>query len=138
MSDPDQPQEPDLDQLADWCRGLDTRSNPIKPADLQRTPWSLTYNASCSALEALERRGDLERIDSTRLHWRPARKPKEPQVAPTEGHQLSLSDQEREVLINAIEYVLWRIPDRPGMREDDDRRAAKTLRAIRDRLGKSA
>jgi hypothetical protein len=48
-----------------------TLGRPVKPADLQRT-YSMTWNASCSLLEELERDLVLRRTGGFgRLEWAP-------------------------------------------------------------------
>lgn len=87
MSEPGREPEPeiDLDELAAWCRDRLAHAQlpdghpllEVGPKNLQRPPWRLTFNAACAALEALEARGDLERIGGVRraeLAWRPAPK----------------------------------------------------------------
>lgn len=127
-----QPQEPDLDQLADKARRLiDKLDQPlpppvdlgqlnelaewirtrkpmrdldpldVRPSDIQRR-YGVPRGEAVALLEALERRGDIELVSSAIPAWRPAQKP-------PKGHQLSLSDREREVLLRELDD-LGKIP----------------------------
>lgn len=149
---------PDLDALAAWLSIGDfaTRGglvqDRITPSDLQRSPWRLTWNGACAALEALEARGDLERVPGSGLvwklrqtpdlalcacgqcyrdkafarYWRLRQKPAQPQDEP-----LRLTAEEREALVVVIGFFL-RLEGRPAVcREPVD---LQLLLDLRERL----
>lgn len=122
----------DLDELAAWIREQipvapdHMASAVIGPSDLQRPPWRLTFNGACSALEALQARGDL--VKGSGLAWRPAPAPQKP----GKGYALPLSGKEHAALLRLLD---WKLNGRPPLpappMEIGD---TDTLRAIRSRL----
>lgn len=66
----------DLDELAAWCR-QESGHPLIRPSHVQHG-FRVRWNAACSALEALEARGDLDRVPGPALAWRPAPAPQKP------------------------------------------------------------
>lgn len=93
-----EPDTHDLDELAEWIRSR-PELHPVKPGTLQRPPYRLTWNAACSTLEALEKRGDLERIPGPTLAW----KPTPPSQKPGRGYALPLTPKEHGALLRALE-----------------------------------
>lgn len=129
----------DLDELAAWlCRwyseaqGVNARAGhspaPITPGLLQYRR-RLGWNRACSALEALEARGDLERIPGPTLAYRPAPPPLPfTKAFPLGGgYALPLSPKEHGALLRLLDGYLGQVY---GWKDDD--KAA--LRAIRSRL----
>lgn len=99
-------EEPDLDQLAEWIR-LTTQilrnsgsvNAAVTPSYLQRK-YRIGFNHACRLLEALQARGDLERVPGQALVWKLRQKPAQPQ-----GEAFTLSAREREVLLGLLEWA---------------------------------
>jgi hypothetical protein len=110
----------------------------ITPADLQRVIHA-GWNAACSALEALERDGELVRAPYGSGHhpgaggllcWTKA----QPATPPGRGYALPLSSKEHGALLRALDHLCNELEPRPSAAPVDPHPDLKTLRAVRSKL----
>lgn len=117
----------DLAEVLAWCRKLTVDGgDQVTPARLQRR-YSIGWNAACSALEALERDGDLERLPGPTIAYRPTSGP----GRPGKGYALPLSAKEHGALLRGLDKMLAPLEGYPLPQLQDD---MKYLRQIRARL----
>lgn len=126
----------DLDELGEWSRNLPLGLHgEIRPRDLQ-TKYRIGFNAACRALEALEARGDLQRVEGA-MAWRPAQA--FVGVDPGKGKDwtvyfLQLSAKEHGALLEGLGELLATPRFACPADQEHDHEKVKRWRAIRSRM----